>query len=96
MKIKLSLRLIIGYCLPIVGLMLIGLFGILSSREIQAQLQQVTDETVPMIEALDGLRAAGLRIVSSTNEMALLQSLDVNEQGQQDGGNLLISAGVDS
>ncbi len=96
MKIKLSLRLIIGYCLPIIGLMLIGLFGILSSREIQAQLQQVTAETVPMIEALDVLRAAGLRIVSSTNEMALLQRLDVKDQGQQDGESLLISAGMDS
>jgi PAS domain S-box-containing protein len=46
-------------------------------KSLDGNFHQVTEENVPILEAIDDLRLAGLRIVSSTNEVAFLSKLDV-------------------
>ncbi|MBU0729964.1 MAG: response regulator [Proteobacteria bacterium] len=67
-------KLILGFFLIALLTVVIGFIGHGMTRLIQDEFSNVANETMPVIEALENLRFAGLRIVTSTVEYAFFNS----------------------
>ncbi|MBJ6725497.1 putative bifunctional diguanylate cyclase/phosphodiesterase [Geomesophilobacter sediminis] len=69
------LKLLVSYLVLIGGMLLICVLGIRSAQGVRDHFHEVNQESVPLLLHLKDLRAAGLRIVSSTMEYSFLSSL---------------------
>jgi PAS domain S-box-containing protein len=76
-RLSIRARLILGFLIPIFLIVLEGFMAVSSNQEIQKQFIEVTEETMPTIQALTEMKVAGLHIVSSTNEFAFLITLSI-------------------
>ncbi len=90
-------KLLGGYlCLALLTIV-ISLFCIKLIHIIEMRYVKVADETIPMIESLQNLRFASLRMVSSTTEAALISR--ISEGAESDGAmsaeKNLIRSGID-
>jgi signal transduction histidine kinase len=65
----------------IITYLLIGYIAINSDNIIGSEFSEVVDVVAPAISALEDVRFAGIRIISSASEVALLDSLGVEEDG---------------
>ncbi|WP_052263420.1 EAL domain-containing protein [Geobacter pickeringii] len=80
---KIRDTLIAGCCLFALLTALVGYFGGRSLKEVSGVFNAVTDDVVPHMVILDDLRTAGLRIVSSTLELAFSFSAGEGQGGQE-------------
>ncbi len=71
---KIVYRLALGYLLAISFIVVLGVIGNHTNKEIGGKFAEVAEQTVPLMESLDQVRFAGLRIVSSTSEFVLILS----------------------
>ena len=71
---KIALKLIVGFLLVSLLVGVAGYIGISETEKIHHELDKVVDETLPLKSALENVKFAGLRIVSSTSEFALIKS----------------------
>ena len=95
---KIAGKIISGYIIISFVLIVSALFlgaGIIKSFE--ANFLRVTEENVPILEAIDDIRVAGLRIVSSVNESAFLSTLEVSAESDEalNAGNNLFEEGIE-
>ena len=72
MKIKHKLTL--GYLIATSIVFIVAFAGIHKFWSIHEEIHKVNDQTMPVIEALENLRFAGLRIVSSTSEFGFINN----------------------
>jgi len=79
---RLWLKLFLTYTFFLVAMILIGIFGIRSAKQVGNGFHSVNTEVVPLLGHLKDLRFAGLRIISSTVEYCFL--LSNGETGQQE------------
>lgn len=63
---RLRRRLIFGYLLIASFTALVGIFGLYTGVSVSRGFHVVSEELIPVTEALDRLAHAGLRIVTST------------------------------
>jgi signal transduction histidine kinase len=74
----------------------IGYFGFRSTNIIHGEFEKLGDETIPVIEALEDLKFAALRIVSSTSEFCLIKEESKIAEGIAGAGELdLIRSGTE-
>ena len=69
---KISSKLTLGYLAMALFVGVVGYLGINVTNTIDNAFEKVAEETLPIIEALQDLRFAGLSIVSSTNEFEFI------------------------
>ena len=84
-KLKLRNKLLVGYVIPAILLIISGVLSIQGLTSASTQFSQVTNETTLVIRALEELKFAGIRIVSSTSEFAFLETLGVEEETDEAG-----------
>ncbi len=80
---KIRDTLIAGCCFFALLTALVGYFGGRSVTEISGVFDVVTDDVVPQMMVLNDLRAAGLRIASSTIELAYSAHAGKSRQGRE-------------
>jgi signal transduction histidine kinase len=73
-------KLILGFSLPIILIILLGIFNNRSIETVNAEYALVSEDITPLSIALENLRFSGLNIVSSTSEYVLLSSLGAEEE----------------
>lgn len=73
-----------GFLLIALLTLIIGFLGINVTRSIDREFRAVADGTLPMIQMLERIRFAGLRIVSSTSEFVLLMNEKQNVTGPKE------------
>ncbi len=78
---KVALKLIVGFLVVSLLVGVAGYIGISATEQIHHEFDKVVEETTPLKAALEDVRFAGLRIVSSTSEFALIKS-ETQGQGQ--------------
>jgi len=96
--VKIALKLISGYVVVCLIVAIVGYIGFQSNVVMEKNLTRVNDATIPVIEALEELRFAGLRIVSSTSEIVLLvgeKEAAGIEGGKGEGEKDLLRSGLD-
>lgn len=71
---SISQKLISGYLISALLIGIIAYIGITTTRNINDSFHEVSERTIPSIEALEGVRFAGLRIVSSTSEFGFIRA----------------------
>jgi hypothetical protein len=71
---KLSYKLILGYLLVALLGSFTTYFALRSYQNINASFGELMNEPVPMIKSLEGIRAAGSHIISSTSEICFILS----------------------
>ncbi|MFN8061098.1 MAG: ATP-binding protein [Vicinamibacterales bacterium] len=70
-------RLLVSALVSTALVVVVGSIGALSRRAVDQELRQVEQESLPLVEALEDVRFAGLRIVASTSEYVLIRTLNV-------------------
>ena len=65
---KIGKKLMLGYMLVALLVAVVGFLGVSAIRAISHAFNDVSRQSVPVIQSVEGLRFAGLRIVSCTNE----------------------------
>ena len=78
---KVALKLIVGFLVVSLLVGVAGYIGISATEKIHHEFDKVIEETTPLKTALEDVKFAGLRIVSSTSEFALIKS-ETQGQGQ--------------
>jgi signal transduction histidine kinase len=74
----------------------IGYFGFRSTNIIHGEFEKLGNETIPVVKALEDLKFAALRIVSSTSEFCLIKEESKTAKGIVGAGELeLIRAGTE-
>jgi signal transduction histidine kinase len=78
---QLSLRnkLILGFALPIALLVLVAYIGFITSNGIRSAFISASEVSLPIVTALEEMKFAGSRLISSTNEFILDKNLGGNE-----------------
>jgi len=67
-------KLTLGYLLVAALVAVVGFLGLQAVRAISLPFDDVSRNSVPMVQVVDGLKFAGTRIVSATSEWALMES----------------------
>jgi len=67
-------KLTLGYLLVAALVAVVGFLGLQAVRAISMPFDDVSRNSVPMVQVVDGLKFAGTRIVSATSEWALMES----------------------
>lgn len=81
---KIAGKIISGYIIISIVLIVSALLlGTSIIKSLEGNFLRVTEENVPILEAIDDLRLAGLRIVSSINESAFLSTLEVSAESDE-------------
>src|SRR5262245_48537372 len=75
-------KLIFGFAVPIVLIMLIAVLTVRSNNNVGTEVDKVVNQIIPVLTALENLRLAGMTIISSTNEGLLLHTLHVEADEQ--------------
>ena len=95
---RLWLKLFLTYTFFLVAMILIGIFGIQSAKQVGGGFHRVNTEVVPLLGHLKDLRFAGLRIISSTVEYCFLRSSGEaggsRQEKQEEGEKALLERGV--
>ena len=61
-----------------------GFISLISTQHIQEEYEHLTRQTLPVIKALEDIRFNALRVVSSTSEAGLLQSMGVTGEAEDE------------
>lgn len=67
-------KLILEYLIVAVLIAIVGYFGINAAVTFDNEFDKIAQETIPIIETLEDLKYAGLRVVSSTNEFGFIKA----------------------
>ncbi len=68
-------KIIVGYCIVALLIAVVGYLGVRATREVAGEFSLTSDEHMPELKALEELKTAGMRIISSVTEHALLVRL---------------------
>lgn len=90
---KIGQKIILGYMVVALFIFLLGYLGLKVHRDVEKEFHGVADQTLPVIEALDDLKVAGMRIVASANELAFLKAERAAAMGSFEGEGELIQQG---
>ena len=71
------MRLAIGFLIPIAMLVIVVAIQSLSSNNVLASFVNVSDVSLPLVTWLEELKFAGSRVISSTNEFIVDETLTV-------------------
>jgi PAS domain S-box-containing protein len=102
--VKIRSKLILSYTTIIALFGAVAVFGIRAIDSFDAQFAEVSKETVPIMKAIEDLRFAALRIVSSTSEYVLIVSEKAYqesnggaaEKSEEEGEEALIKSGQEA
>ncbi len=74
---RIASKLITGYICIALLIVLAGFWiGMETIQTIEKDFSRVTEETVPMVEAIEDLKFASMRIISSAHKYAFIHHLD--------------------
>jgi signal transduction histidine kinase len=79
-RLNLRSRLALSYLIPLALFVVIRLVNVSASNTVRQQFAQVADVGAPMIRVLEELKFAGVRLIASSAEYAVLSALDKNQQ----------------
>jgi signal transduction histidine kinase/FixJ family two-component response regulator len=71
---KIRSKLLFGLALTASAIAIVGFISLRATRASERAFADIADHTIPIIKALEDLRAAGLRIVASTSEISLIEA----------------------
>ncbi len=78
--VQLTHRMLVLNCAGLAALSLAFFAAFQHSKNVARQFHMVTEETLPVLDALQELRAGALRIVASTSEHLFLRSIAVTQE----------------
>jgi signal transduction histidine kinase len=81
-------KMILGFMLVALLGGVIGYFGFRSTTIIHGEFKKLGDETIPVVTALEDLKYASLRVVSSTSEFCLIKEESKTAEGIAGAGEL--------
>ena len=101
---RIRVKLTLGYLLMVGFVALVGILSLQAGRSVVRAYDGIAGDNLPTIESLDNLRFAGLRVVASVSEMALINSersvvvgrseTEALDQSEEDEQELISGAGV--
>ena len=71
---RIRAKLTLGYLLMVGFVALVGILSLQAGRSVVRAYDGIAEDNLPAIESLENLRFAGLRVVASVSEMALINS----------------------
>ncbi len=72
-------RLALSYVIPLLLLVIMAVLSLSTINTLNNQYHVVADQTVNLVQALEEMKIAGIRVISSTNEYALDVKLEIDE-----------------
>jgi CHASE3 domain sensor protein len=74
-----------GFAIPILFLIVVAVIGIVTTQTTREAFQTVTQVNLPLVTALEEMKFAGSRLISSTNEYVLDSNLEVDGEAGEAG-----------
>ncbi len=84
-NLNLRTKIIVLLAIPIIGLIIMATVIIAESNGLSSNFDELANESLPIVTALEEIKVSGARLISSTNEFILEQQLSL-EGGDEEAG----------